>query len=122
METLIQGKVCTFGDNIDTDIIIPTKYLILPSIEEMKQHLFEPLDIHFLERVRSEDITVLVAGNNFGCGSSREQAVQCLAAAGIKAVVAKSFSRLFYRNAINNGLAALCSFPADRSKYRMETA
>ncbi len=97
----IQGKIWKFDDNIDTDIIIATQYLI-SDISKMKTHAFEVIDKEFAEKVSVGDI--IVAGKNFGCGSSRQQAVDVLKALGIGAVIAKSFARIFYRNSINLGL------------------
>ena len=96
------GSVWTLGDDIDTDIIIPTEYLALKTIEEMKQYGFSPLRPELAAQIRPGDI--LVAGKNFGCGSSREQAPEVIKALGIRCVIAKSFARIFFRNAINNGL------------------
>ncbi len=96
------GRVWTLGDDIDTDIIIPTEYLALKTIEEMKQYGFSPLRPELAAQIRPGDI--LVAGKNFGCGSSREQAPEVIKALGIRCVIAKSFARIFFRNAINNGL------------------
>ncbi len=96
------GKVWVLGDDIDTDIIIPTEYLALKTIEEMKQYGFSPLRPELAAQIGQGDI--LVAGKNFGCGSSREQAPEVVKALGIRCVIAKSFARIFFRNAINNGL------------------
>ena len=96
------GKVWVLGDDIDTDIIIPTEYLALKTIEEMKQYGFEPLRPELAAQIHDGD--VIVAGKNFGCGSSREQAPEVIKALGIRCVIAKSFARIFFRNAINNGL------------------
>ena len=96
------STIWVLGDDIDTDIIIPTQYLALPTIEAMKPYAFSPLREDFATNVQEGD--VLVAGKNFGCGSSREQAPEIIKALGIKAVIAKSFARIFFRNAINNGL------------------
>lgn len=96
------GRVWTLGDDIDTDIIIPTEYLALKTIEEMKQYGFSPLRPGLAAQIRPGDI--LVAGKNFGCGSSREQAPEVIKALGVRCVIAKSFARIFFRNAINNGL------------------
>ena len=96
------GKVWVLGDDIDTDIIIPTEYLALKTIEDMKQYGFSPLRPELAAQIREGDI--LVAGKNFGCGSSREQAPEVVKALGIRCVIAKSFARIFFRNAINNGL------------------
>jgi 3-isopropylmalate/(R)-2-methylmalate dehydratase small subunit len=99
---MMTGKVWKFGNDVDTDQIIPSQYLLLPNVEEMKQYTFEPLDKDFASTVCSGDI--IVGGENFGSGSSREQAPLVLKALGISAVVAKSFARIFFRNAINIGL------------------
>lgn len=103
-----KAKVWVFGNDVDTDQIIASQYIILPTIDEMKVHVFESLDPEFAAKVAPGD--VIVAGENFGCGSSREQAPSALKALGVRAVVAKSFARIFYRNAINIGLpVVLCS-------------
>ena len=99
------GKIFRFHTDVDTDQIIASQYLLFPTIDEMKQYTFESLDPTFAERVKPGDY--VVAAENFGCGSSREQAPSVLKALGVKAVVAKSFARIFYRNAINIGLAIL---------------
>lgn len=96
------GKIWLLGDDIDTDIIIPTDYLALPSIEDMKQYAFSPLRPELAAQIQPGDI--IVAGKNFGCGSSREQAPEIIKALGISCVIAKSYARIFFRNAINNGL------------------
>ena len=96
------GKVWVLGDDIDTDIIIPTEYLALKTIDDMKQYGFSPLRPELAGQIQKGDI--IVAGKNFGCGSSREQAPGVLKALGVKAVIAKSFARIFFRNSINNGL------------------
>ena len=95
------GKIFKFHTDVDTDQIIASQYLLFPTIDEMKAHTFESLDPTFAERVKPGDY--VVAAENFGCGSSREQAPSVLKALGVKAVVAKSFARIFYRNAINIG-------------------
>jgi 3-isopropylmalate/(R)-2-methylmalate dehydratase small subunit len=102
MESIIAGRVYKFGDNINSDIIIPGRYLIYIDRERLGQHAFEMLGDGFSDKLRSFDI--LVAGRNFGCGSAREQAATAIQGLGIKAVVASSFARTFYRNAINDGL------------------
>lgn len=102
MESMIQGRVFKFGDNINSDVIIPGRYLIYIDKERLGQHAFEMLGEGFGAKLRSFDI--LVAGRNFGCGSAREQAATAIQGLGIKAVVACSFARTFYRNAINDGL------------------
>ena len=96
------GKVFRFHTDVDTDQIIASQYLLYPSVDEMKMHTFESLDKDFASKVQPGDF--VVANENFGCGSSREQAPSVLKALGIKAVIAKSFARIFYRNAINIGL------------------
>ena len=103
----ITGKVWKLGDNVDTDVIYPGKYLPIIDAAEMAHHALEGLDIEFPKKIQKGDI--IVAGANFGCGSSREQAATCLKYAGISCVVAKSFSRIFFRNAINQGLALVQS-------------
>lgn len=99
------GKIFKFHNDLDTDQIIASQYLLLPSIDEMKEHTFESLDPDFPKKVKPGDF--VVGGENFGCGSSREQAPSVLKALGIRAVVAKSFARIFYRNAINIGLPVI---------------
>ncbi|MCD8225203.1 MAG: 3-isopropylmalate dehydratase [Clostridiales bacterium] len=96
------GRVWLLGDDIDTDIIIPTEYLAMKTIEDMKVYGFSPLRPELAAQIRPGDI--IVAGKNFGCGSSREQAPEVVKALGIRCVIAKSFARIFFRNAINNGL------------------
>ena len=96
------GKVWVLGDDIDTDIIIPTEYLALKTIDDMKQYGFSPLRPELAGQIQKGDI--IVAGKNFGCGSSREQAPEVIKALGIKCVIAKSYARIFFRNSINNGL------------------
>ena len=98
----IKGKVIKYGDNIDTDVIIPARHLNTSDPKELAAHCMEDLDKTFVKRVKEGDI--MVAGNNFGCGSSREHAPIAIKASGIACVVAKSFARIFYRNAINTGL------------------
>jgi 3-isopropylmalate/(R)-2-methylmalate dehydratase small subunit len=99
--SVISGRTWVFGDGIDTDIIIPARYLVLP-LGEMKWKAMEPARADFAESVAPGDI--VVGGRNFGCGSSREQAPAVLKALGVRAIVAESFARIFYRNAINLGL------------------
>jgi 3-isopropylmalate/(R)-2-methylmalate dehydratase small subunit len=103
-----KGKVWKYGDSVNTDVIFAGKYTytLMPP-EEMAKHALEDLDPQFAKNVKPGD--VLVAGKNFGCGSSREQAAACLKYAGVRAVVAKSFARIYYRNAINLGLPVLQS-------------
>ena len=97
------GKVIKYGDNVDTDVIIPACYLNTSDHAELASHCMEDLDKTFVNRVKKGDI--IVAGQNFGCGSSREHAPIAIKASGISLVIAKSFARIFYRNAINIGLA-----------------
>ena len=99
------GKVFKFNQDVDTDQIIASQYIIFPTIDEMKEHTFESLDPDFAKNVKQGEY--VVASENFGCGSSREQAPSVLKALGVKAVVAKSFARIFYRNAINIGLPVI---------------
>lgn len=98
----VSGRAVKFGDNIDTDVIIPAKYLVHTDPYELARHAMEGLDPSFAEKAKSG--VILVAGRNFGCGSSREQAPIALKYSGVKCVVAESFARIFYRNAINIGL------------------
>ena len=102
---LIKGKTIKYGDNIDTDVIYPGRYLDIIDAKEMTKHAMEDLDSNFLKKVKEANI--IVAGKNFGCGSSREQAAICLKYAGIDAIIAKSFARIFFRNAINQGLLVI---------------
>ncbi|MCR5784628.1 MAG: 3-isopropylmalate dehydratase small subunit [Eubacterium sp.] len=99
------GKIFRFDSDVDTDQIIASQYLLYPTIEEMKAYTFESLDRDFAKNVKPGDY--VVACENFGCGSSREQAPSVLKALGVKAVIAKSFARIFYRNAINIGLPVI---------------
>ncbi len=99
------GKVWKYDDNIDTDVIIPARYLNTSSHEELAKHCMEDIDKTFSQEVKPTDI--IVAGENFGCGSSREHAPIAIKASGISLVIAKSFARIFYRNAINIGLPIL---------------
>ena len=97
-----KGKVWVLGDDIDTDIIIPTEYLALPTVEDMKQYGFSPLRPELAGQIGEGDI--IVADKNFGCGSSREHAPISIKASGVSCVIAETFARIFYRNAINIGL------------------
>lgn len=99
------GKIFKFHKDVDTDQIIASQYLLYPTIDEMKVHTFESLDPEFAVQVKEGDY--VVASDNFGCGSSREQAPRVLKELGVKAVIAKSFARIFYRNAINIGLPVI---------------
>lgn len=96
------GKVWVLGDDIDTDIIIPTEYLALKSVQDMTPYAFSPLRPELAAQIQPGDM--IVAGKNFGCGSSREQAPEIIKALGVRCVIAKSFARIFFRNSINNGL------------------
>jgi 3-isopropylmalate/(R)-2-methylmalate dehydratase small subunit len=108
MNLTITAKAAKFGNNINTDVILPGKYLELIDPKELGRHALEGLDPNFPHRAK--DGVIIVGGKNFGCGSSREQAPIALKAAGVKCVLAESFARIFYRNAINIGLPALeCS-------------
>lgn len=98
----ITGKVWKFGDNINTDQIIPTKYMLLPSIAEMSKYIFSNYREEFAKGVKRDDF--IIAGDNFGCGSAREQAPQVIKESGISAIIAESFHTTFFRNAINVGL------------------
>ena len=97
-----KGTIFKFHNDLDTDQIIASQYLLLPNLDEMKGHTFESLDPDFSKKVKPGDF--VVGGENFGCGSSREQAPEIIKALGIQCVIAKSFARIFYRNAINIGL------------------
>ena len=97
-----KGPVFKYGDNIDTDVIIPARYLNTQSAAELASHCMEDIDKTFITRVKQGDL--MVGGENFGCGSSREQAPEIIKALGIQCVIAKSFARIFFRNSINNGL------------------
>ncbi len=101
----LQGSVWKYGDNVDTDVIIPARYLNMSKAEELAQHCMEDIDANFARAVKPGDI--IVAGENFGCGSSREHAPLAIKGAGVSCVIAKSFARIFYRNAINIGLPIL---------------
>ncbi len=106
MELVIKGRAYVCGDHVDTDQIIPGKYLVKDDMEFLGKHALEGLDPDFPEKVK-EGLNIIVAGRNFGCGSSREQAPAALKGAGVKLVIAKSFARIFYRNSILGGLLNL---------------
>ncbi len=111
----LRGKVHKYGANINTDVIIPARYLNLNDPDELAKHCMEDVDADFAARVRPGDI--IVADTNFGCGSSREHAPVSIRAAGVSAVIAKTFARIFYRNAINLGLPILeCPEAVDGSE------
>ena len=105
MKEKIEGKVWKFGDNVDTDAIIPGRYLRTFSLDDLAAHVMEGVDPDFSKNVKNGDI--IVADWNFGCGSSREQAPVAIKHSGVSAIVAKSFGRIFYRNAINIGLPVI---------------
>ncbi len=99
---MIKGNVIKYGNNVDTDVIIPARYLNSSDPKELAAHCMEDLDKTFVDRVQAGDI--MVAGRNFGCGSSREHAPIAIKASGISCVIAETFARIFYRNAVNIGL------------------
>lgn len=99
------GKVHKYGDNVDTDVIIPARHLNTSNHKELASHCMEDIDTEFVKKVKQGDI--MVGGENFGCGSSREHAPIAIKASGIDCVIAKTFARIFYRNAINIGLPIL---------------
>lgn len=101
----LQGKTIKFGDNVDTDVIIPARYLNTSDHNELAKHCMEDIDKDFANKVKPGDI--MLGGKNFGCGSSREHAPIAIKASGISCVVAQTFARIFYRNAINIGLPIL---------------
>ncbi|AFK22443.1 3-isopropylmalate dehydratase small subunit [Pyrococcus sp. ST04] len=101
----VRGRAWKYGDHVDTDVIIPARYLNTSDPKELAQHVLEDLDPEFRFKMKPGDI--IVAGENFGCGSSREHAPLAIKAAGVSCVIAKSFARIFYRNAINIGLPIL---------------
>ena len=109
------GKAIKYGDNVDTDVIIPARYLNTIDKKELASHCMEDIDKEFVNKVEIGDI--MIAGSNFGCGSSREHAPIAIKESGISLVIAKSFARIFYRNSINIGLAILeCSEAVDNIK------
>ncbi len=108
----VTGKVHTYGDNVDTDVIIPARYLNTFEAKELASHCMEDIDATFASTVKAGDI--IVAGKNFGCGSSREHAPLAIKASGVACVIASTFARIFYRNALNIGLPILeCSAAAE---------
>ena len=108
-----KGFAHKYGDNVDTDVIIPARYLNTTDHKELATHCMEDIDADFVKNVKKDDI--MVAGNNFGCGSSREHAPIVIKESGISCVIAKTFARIFYRNAINIGLAILeCEEASER--------
>ncbi len=108
-----KGTVHKYGDNVDTDVIIPARYLTTPDMNELAKHCMEDIDVDFAKNVKKGDL--IVAEANFGCGSSREHAPAAIKASGVSCVIAKTFARIFYRNAINIGLPILeCEEAAER--------
>ncbi len=105
MANTLRGRAFKYGDNVDTDVIIPARYCTAYTPQELGPHCLEDLDREFVKRVKEGDI--IVAGKNFGCGSSRENAPLAIRGAGVSCVIAKSFARIFYRNSINIGLPIL---------------
>jgi len=112
---VLKGKVHKYGANVDTDVIIPARYLNISEPAELAKHCMEDIDRDFVNRVKPGDI--MMATTNFGCGSSREHAPLAIKAVGISCVIAKSFARIFFRNAINIGLPLLeCGEAVDKTK------
>lgn len=109
---ITQGKAYKYGNNVDTDVIIPARYLNTPDAEQLAAHCMEDIDPNFIRTVQPGD--VVVGGDNFGCGSSREHAPLALKTCGVACVIARSFARIFYRNSINIGFAIIeCPEAAD---------
>jgi len=102
---IIKDRAIKYGDNVDTDVIIPARYLNTINQEELAAHCFEDLDADFKQKVK--DSKIIIAGDNFGCGSSREHAPLSIKASGVKLIIAKTFARIFFRNAINIGLPVI---------------
>lgn len=102
---MIRVKAVKYGDNIDTDVIIPARYLNISDMKELTRHCMEDLDANYFEKIK--DGAVIIAGKNFGCGSSREHAPIVIKESGVKIVIAETFARIFYRNAINIGLTII---------------
>lgn len=115
MAETFTARIWALGDDIDTDIVIPTEYLALKTIDDMAPYAFSPLRPELAAQIKAGD--VIVAGKNFGCGSSREQAPEVIKALGVRCVIAGSFARIFFRNAINNGLL-LIECPALRADVK----
>ncbi|HWK54111.1 MAG TPA: 3-isopropylmalate dehydratase small subunit [Hyphomicrobiales bacterium] len=105
LKNKLGGACMKMGDNVNSDVIIPGRYLVSIDPQELAKHAFEPLGDDFQRKLQKTKI--LVAGRNFGCGSAREQAASCLIGAGVQAIIADSFARVFFRNAINTGLVAI---------------
>ena len=102
---MIVARAVKYGDNIDTDVIIPARYLNISDMQELANHCMEDLDVNYFEKIKNG--AVIIAGKNFGCGSSREHAPIVIKESGVKFVVAETFARIFYRNAINIGLTII---------------
>ncbi|MCL2037113.1 MAG: 3-isopropylmalate dehydratase small subunit [Oscillospiraceae bacterium] len=115
----VTGKIHKYGDNVDTDVIIPARYLNTPNPDELKLYCMRDIDADFINKVQAGDI--IVAGKNFGCGSSREHAPISIKASGVSCVIAESFARIFYRNAINIGLPIIESIEAAKAVQNGET-
>jgi len=112
-EMKVSGKTYKYGDNVDTDVIIPARYLNTPNAKELAAHCMEDIDASFAKTVKPGEI--IVAGKNFGCGSSREHAPLAIKTCGVACVIASTFARIFYRNALNIGLPILeCPEAAER--------
>jgi 3-isopropylmalate/(R)-2-methylmalate dehydratase small subunit len=119
MKTKITGRVWKYGDDVNTDVIFPGKYTYsISDPQEMAQHALEDLDPNFVQNVQPGDI--IVAGKNWGCGSSREQAVTCLKQAGVGAIVARSFARIYFRNCINQALPIVTCDAVDGAEKGQE--
>ena len=110
---IISDKAIKYGNNVDTDVIIPARYLNTSNENELASHCFEDLDKDFIEK--SKNSKIIIAGENFGCGSSREHAPISIKASGIKLIIAESFARIFFRNAINIGLPVIANAQAAKS-------
>ena len=118
---MLKGKVHKYGANVDTDAIIPARYLSISAVAELAQHCMEDIDVDFVKRVNPGDI--ILAETNFGCGSSREHAPLAIKASGVSCIIAKSFARIFFRNAINIGLPLLeCAEVVDNTQSRQMIA
>jgi len=115
---IIKGKAIIYGDDVNTDEIIPGRFLNITDPKELASHSMQGIDSNFFKKFRKGDI--IVTGKNFGCGSSREQAAMCLKYAGVGAIVAKSFARIFYRNAINLGLPIFESLTIGEDMQNMD--
>jgi len=118
--TRISGRAWVYGDDVNTDVIFPGKYTYtVTNINEFARHALEDLDPDFAGQVQPDDI--IVAGRNFGCGSSREQAAVCIKMSGVRVIIAKSFARIFFRNCVNNGVLPIVCPPAVEAIQKGET-